>query len=98
MRNKPLRRQYRAADVGTEGKKMKSAAAIKRRLPVPNYARETIENRAAVAAETSPGTRSRSDVTSQQKAIGLISSRTGNCFEFYCGRLRRQTEVTLTKT
>ena len=95
MRNKPLRRQYRAADVGTEGKKMKSAAAIK---VVPNYARETIENRAAVAAETSPGTRSRSDVTSQQKAIGLISSRTGNCFEFYCGRLRRQTEVTLTKT
>ena len=63
MRNKPLRRQYRAADVGTEGKKMKSAAAIKRRLLVPNYARETIENRAAVAAETSPGTRSRSDVT-----------------------------------
>ena len=93
MRNKPLRRQYRAADVGTEGKKMKSAAAIKRRLLVPNYARETIENRAAVAAETSPGTRSRSDVTSQQKAIELI----GTCFEF-CGRLRRQTEVTLTKT
>ena len=67
MRNKPLRRQYRAAGVGTGGKKMKSTAAIKRRLLVPNHARETIENRAAVAAETSPGTRSRSDVTSQQR-------------------------------
>ena len=67
MRNKPLLRQYRAAGVGTEGKKMKSAAAIKRRLLVPNHERETIENRAAVAAETRPGTLSRSDVTSQQR-------------------------------